>query len=103
MILPEEPRTMSQSKTESEALHDRVAELIDLLHSNETEDSAQDVIPDLRRLHDEIERWTDREEEVADRSWIERLRNLVEQIEIDHPQAVHVIGRISHSLSELGI
>jgi hypothetical protein len=83
-------------------LHDRVAELITLLHAQDAKDSAQQAIPDLRRLHDEIERWTETED-ASDDSWIERLRHLIEQLEIDHPQTTHVIGRISHSLAELGI
>jgi len=94
--------SQSESKNESHALRDQVGELITLLHTQEQDGAPGDALPDLRRLHDEIERLIQAGDS-TDGSWIERLRHLIERIEIDHPQAVHVIGRISKSLSELGI
>ncbi|MBJ22580.1 MAG: DUF4404 family protein [bacterium] len=92
----------SKPQNESNALSERVGELIALLHERASNDEQAVALPDLRRLHDEIESWIEADDSV-DESWIERLRHLIQQVEIDHPQAVHIIGRISHSLSELGI
>jgi hypothetical protein len=91
-----------ESQNESETLRERVAELIALLHAREADDATGEALPDLRRLHDEIEGWIEAGDS-SDRSWIDRLGEVIERIEIDHPQTTAVIGRISDSLSRLGI
>ncbi len=80
---------MAQSKSpdESNGLRERVGELITLLHGLEPDADPAEALPDLRCLHDEIDRWIEAGE-TADTSWIERLRHHLEQIKIDHPQAV---------------
>lgn len=87
-----------------ESLHELVGELLSILHDDKSRSEIAAEVDHLGQLHDEIEAAVaEVEVDTADEGVLGRLRSAIHRLEVAHPDATVLIGRISSALSELGI
>lgn len=93
---------MSQPRHDS--LHALVGDLLSILHDERHRSEIAAEVEHLGQLHDEIEAAVSEVEvDTAEEGVLGRLRSAIHRLEVAHPDATVVIGRISSALSELGI